>query len=172
MATHHDRTLALGRKQPRRSIPVAVTNPQQVIGRLYGEHLLQQLAIGIDRPPAVAAIDTMLKQKRTRCLGLNAGVHQQIRSLGSLDHRIERQGSSPAHQLLVCFKLHVVKLLARRPTAVDIPGLGIERVLANDRVEHNLLVVALKHASVGQRPHQVDDTDRIGTAVDHVAQHI
>ena len=134
--------------------------------------MLQQLAIGIDRSPAVGTIDTMLKQKRTRCLGLNTGVHQQIRSLGSLCHRIERQGSSPAHQLLVCLKLHFVELLARGPTAVDIPGLGIERVLANDRVEHNLLVVTLKHASVGQRAHQVDDADRIGTAIDHVAQHV
>ena len=169
MAAHHDRALALGRKQPRRGIPVAVTNPQQVIGRLHGEHLLQQLAIGIDRSPAVAAIDTMLKQKRTRRLGLNAGVHQQIRSLGSLDHRVERQGGSPAHQPLVCLKFHFVELLTRGPTAIDIPGLGIERVLANDRVEHDLLVVALKHASVGQRPYQVNDADRIGTAVDHVA---
>ena len=134
--------------------------------------MLQQLAIGIDRSPAVTAINTMLKQKRTRCLGLNTGVHQQIRTLSSLCHRIERQGGSPAHQLLVCLKLHFVELLARGPTAVDIPGLGIERVLANDRVEHNLLVVALKHVSVGQRPHQVNDADRIGTAVDHVAQHV
>ena len=92
----------------------------------------------------------MLKQKRTRRLGLNTGVHQQIRSLGSLRHRIERQGSSPAYQLLVCLKLHFVELLARGPSAVDIPGLGIERILANNRVEHNLLVVALKDANVGK----------------------
>ena len=74
-----------------------MANPEQVIGRLHGEHLLQQLAIGIDRSPAVAAIDAMLKQKRARRLGLNTGVHQQVRPLDSLCHRIERQGSSPTH---------------------------------------------------------------------------
>ncbi len=61
VAAHHDRTLALGRKQSRRRIPIAVTNPQQVIGRLHREHLLQQLAIGTHRSDAIGTIDAMLK---------------------------------------------------------------------------------------------------------------
>ena len=149
-----------------------MANPQQVIGRLHRKHLLQQLGIGIDRSPAVAAIDTVLKQKRASSLGLDAGMHQQIRALGSLGHCIERQGGSPADQLLVRLKFHVVELLTGSPTAVDIPGLGIERILANDGVEHDLLVIALEHASVGQRAHKLNNADRIGPAIDHVAQHI
>ena len=172
MAAHHDRALAVGRKQPCRRIPVAVTNPQQVIGRLHGKHLLQQLGIDIDRSPAVAAIDTVLKQKSASSLGLDAGMHQQIRALGSLGHCIERQRGHPSHELLVCLKFHVVELLARRPTAVDIPGLGIERILANDGIEHDLLVIALEHAGVGQRAHELNNADRIGPAIDHVAQHV
>ena len=172
MAAHHDRALALGRKQSRRRIPIAVTNPQQVIGRLHGEHLPQQLAIGIDRSPAVTAIDTMLKQKRARRLGLDAGMHQQVRALLGLGHRVERQRGHPSHELLVCLKFHVVELLARRPATVDIPGLGIERVLANDGIEHDLLVIALEHVGVGQRAHELNNADRIEPAIDHVAQHV
>ena len=172
MTAHHDRALALGRKQPGRHIPIAVTNPEQVIGRLHREHLLQQLAIGTHRTDAIGTIDTMLKQKRTRRLGLNAGVHQQVRPLGSLDHRVERQRGHPSHELLVCLKFHVVELLARRPATVDIPGLGIERILANDGIEHDLLVITLEHVGVGQRTHELNNADRIGPAIDHVAQHV
>ena len=74
--------------------------------------------------------------------------------------------------ILIRLKFHVVELLTRRPTAVDIPGLGIERILANDGIEHNLLVVALEHVGIGQRAHELNDANRIGTAIDHVAQHV
>ena len=172
MTAHHDRTLALGRKQPGRHIPIAVTNPQQVIGRLHREHLLQQLAIGIHRSDAIDTIDAMLKQKRARRLHLDSSMYQQIRALLGLDHRVERQRGHPSHELLVCLKFHVVELLARRPATVDIPGLGIERILANDGIEHDLLVITLEHASVGQRAHELNNADRIGPAIDHVAQHV
>ena len=92
----------------------------------------------------------MLKQKRPGSLGLNTGMHQQVRTLVSLGHRVKRQRRHPTHELLVRLKFHIVELLAGRPTAVDIPGLGIERILANDGVEHDLLVIALEHARVGQ----------------------
>ena len=114
----------------------------------------------------------MFKQKRPRRLGLDAGMHQQIRTLISLGHRVERQRRHPTHEFLVRLKFHIVELLTGSPTAVDIPGLGIERVLANNGIEHDLLVVALKHASVRQRVHELNNANRIGTAVDHVAQHI
>ena len=95
MTAHHDRALALGRKQPGRHIPIAVTNPQQVIGRLHCEHLLQQLAIGTHRSDAIGTIDTMLKQKRARRLHLDSSMYQQIRALLGLDHRVERQRGHP-----------------------------------------------------------------------------
>ena len=172
MTAHHDRTLALGRKQPGRRIPIAVTNPQQVIGRLHREHLLQQLAIGTHRSNAIGAIDAMLKQKRARRLHLDSSMHQQIRALLGLGHRVERQRGHPSHELLVCVKFHVVELLARRPATVDIPGLGIERILANDGIEHDLLVITLENAGVRQRAHELNNADRIGPAIDHVAQHV
>jgi hypothetical protein len=62
-------------------------------------------------------------------------MYQQIRALLGLGHRVERQRGHPSHELLVCLKFHVVELLARRPATVDIPGLGIERILANDGIE-------------------------------------
>ena len=172
MTAHHDRTLALGRKQPRRRIPIAVTNPQQVIGRLHGKHLLQQFAIGANRSGTIGTINPMFKQKRPRRLGLNTGMHQQVRTLVSLGHRVERQRRHPTHEFLVRLKFHIVELLTGSPTAVDIPGLGIERILANDGVEHDLLVIALEHASVGQRSHQFNNANRIGPAIDHVTQHV
>ena len=114
----------------------------------------------------------MLKQKRPRGLHLNTGMHQQVRPLVGLDHRVERQGGGPAHELLVRLKFHIVELLTGGPAAVDIPGLGIERILPNNGVEHNLLVVALEHVGVGQRTHELKNADRIGPAIDHVAQHV
>lgn len=66
VAAHHDRALALGRKQPRRGIPIAMANPEQVIGQLYGEHLLQQLAIGIDRLPLPSPQSTPCSSKNAR----------------------------------------------------------------------------------------------------------
>ena len=114
----------------------------------------------------------MLKQKRPCRLGLNAGMHQQERTLVSLGHRVERQCRHPAHKLLVRLKFHIVELLTGSPTAVDIPSLGIERILANDGVEHDLLVIALEHVGVGQRTHELDNANRIGSAIDHVAQHV
>ena len=71
-------------------------------------------------------------------------MYQQIRALLGLDHRVERQRGHPSHELLVCLKFHVVELLARRPATVDIPGLGIERILANDGIEHDLLVMSTR----------------------------
>ena len=114
----------------------------------------------------------MLKQKRARRLHLDSSMHQQIRALLGLGHRVERQRGHPSHELLVCLKFHVVELLARRPATVDIPGLGIERILADDGIEHDLLVIALEHAGVGQRAHELNNADRIGPAIDHVAQHV
>ena len=172
MTAHHDRTLALGRKQPGRHIPIAVTNPQQVIGRLRREHLLQQLAIGTHRSNAIGTTNAMLKQKRARRLHLDSSMYQQIRALLGLGHRVERQRRHPTHEFLVRLKFHIVELLTGSPTAVDIPGLGIERILANDGVEHDLLVIALEHASVGQRSHQFNNANRIGPAINHIAQHV
>ena len=149
-----------------------MTNPQQVIGRLHGKHLLQQFGIGANRSGTIGTIHVVFKQKRPGRLGLNTGMHQQVRALIGLGHRIQRQPGNPAHKLLVRLKFHVVKLLARRPATVDVPRLGIERVLADNGIEHNLLMVTLEHARVGQRSHQFDNTDRIGPAIDHVAQHV
>ena len=75
---------------------------------------------------------------------------------------------------ILVFALHLdfVELLARGPTAIDIPGLGIERILTNDGIEHDLLVITLEHAGVGQRAHELNNADRIGPAIDHVAQHV
>ena len=114
----------------------------------------------------------MFKQKRPRRLGLDAGMYQQVRALVSLGHRIERQRRHPTHELLVRLKFHIVELLTGSPTAVDIPCLGIERILANDGIEHDLLVITLEHASVGQRAHELNNANRIGPAIDHVAQHV
>ena len=149
-----------------------MTNPQQVIGRLHRKHLLQQFAIGIHRPRTIGTINPMFKQKRPRRLGLDAGMYQQVRALVSLGHRIERQRRHPTHELLVRLKFHIVELLTGSPTAVDIPCLGIERILANDGIEHDLLVITLEHAGVGQRAHEFNNANRIGPAIDHVAQHV
>ena len=87
-------------------------------------------------------------------------MYQQIRALLGLGHRVERQRGHPSHELLVCLKFHVVELLARRPATVDIPGLGIERILANDGIEHDLLVIALENAGVRQRAHELNNAHR------------
>ena len=149
-----------------------MTNPEQVIGRLHRKHLLEQLAIGIHRPHTIGTIDAVLKQKRPRGLHLNTGMHQQVRPLVGLGHRVERKPGHPAHEFLVRLKFHIVELLTGGPAAVDIPGLCIERVLANDGIEHNLLVVAFEHVGIGQRAHELNDANRIGPAIDHVAQHV
>ena len=39
-------------------------------------------------------------------------------------------------------------------------------------VEHNLLVIALEHVGIGKRAHELNDANRIGPAIDHVAQHV
>ena len=51
---------------------------------------------------------------------------------------------------------------SRRPATVDIPGLGIERILAIDGIEHLILCDYLfEHVGVGQRAHELNNADRI-----------
>ena len=154
------KALALGVHKPRVRAPEPLADPQEIVRRLLGKKRVELLVV--PRP---------LDRDGGR---VDAGVHEQVGTLLHRHVRTARQRGHPSHDLVGLVLAQPGERLGRHDPAVDAPvrGVdGIELVLELEHAgHHEVLVIAHKNVDVGQRAHNGDHAERVGAAIDHVAQ--
>ena len=97
--------------------------------------------------------------------------HRGGSAIIDLHHRERGQVHEPVHNVHIAITRQLLELLVGGVAAVHVPGQLVALVTTLERLVEHLLMVAHEHAHIRERADYVDHAQRVGAAIDHIAEH-